>query len=285
MGLAIITHRGLEDGGQGEFGESTLEAFGKHLGAGFSLEFDPNFTKDGIVVWHDKDLKRLTAGEDTRLLREVATEEVLTLPWQQGSLCTLTELLGLMVEADVKSHALHLKAEFQDECSIDRLMEVLCQFDELKEKLFIFDLKCDAAEYIRSLDPEWQLGASVAHDYDIMRYNSFVGGTLFEVNEAKSMRSLYDWVWLDEWDRLDVDGGRKVFYTKELVDGFKQQGFKVALVTPEIHGTSPGLLGGEAHEDACEERLYSRMKEFAHLNLDAICTDWPKGAHLSSCFV
>lgn len=58
----IITHRGLElFNPDFSFGESTYEAFKDHLARGFGgMEFDPNPTKDGIIVLHDPTLKRAT---------------------------------------------------------------------------------------------------------------------------------------------------------------------------------------------------------------------------------
>jgi hypothetical protein len=56
----------------------------------------------------------------------------------------------------------------------------------------------------------------------------------------------------------------------------KDEGLKVALVTPELHGTSPGLLGGEAHPDADKNCLFDRIQEIIDLQPDALCTDYPE---------
>ena len=56
-------------------------------------------------------------------------------------------------------------------------------------------------------------------------------------------------------------------------------GAKIALVTPELHGTSPHLLAGEAHPDAPKgdtETLFKRIKEIIDLKPNAICTDYPE---------
>ena len=56
-----------------------------------------------------------------------------------------------------------------------------------------------------------------------------------------------------------------------------QEGYKIALVTPELHGTSPGLYGGESHKDAKDkETLFKRIKEILSLKPDAVCTDYPE---------
>jgi len=56
----ILTHRGLEPSKPDFFPESSIEAFINQLHRGFGIEFDPNFVKDGIVINHDSNLKRIT---------------------------------------------------------------------------------------------------------------------------------------------------------------------------------------------------------------------------------
>ena len=52
-------------------------------------------------------------------------------------------------------------------------------------------------------------------------------------------------------------------------------------MTPELHGTSPGLLGGESHKHAANtEVLFERMREILSLEPDAICTDYPEEVKL-----
>lgn len=60
--MQIITHRGLEPRNpKFPFLESTKEAFFDHLSRGYGIEFDPNFTNDGVCfVFHDGTLKRAT---------------------------------------------------------------------------------------------------------------------------------------------------------------------------------------------------------------------------------
>jgi hypothetical protein len=49
------------------------------------------------------------------------------------------------------------------------------------------------------------------------------------------------------------------------------------LSAQELHASSPGLLGGEAHEDASsKQRLFARIGALVECGLvDALCTDWP----------
>ena len=57
----------------------------------------------------------------------------------------------------------------------------------------------------------------------------------------------------------------------------KDAGLSISLVTPELHATSPGLLGGEAHPDAqSRERFFERIGEIIALKPDWICTDYPE---------
>lgn len=276
MKVNLITHRGIEEGGDGGFGESTYEAFKKQLEDGFSLEFDPNFTRDGIVIWHDKSMKRLSGGKDERNILELNNDDVLNYKYGRGRLCTLYELFELIEHSYAFSNALHLKYSFHKREYADRLIAEINKFKTVRDKLFIFDLNLEIARYIKSKDASLHLGIAVAHAYDIFRFNRFVGNTLYGLEEALRYRDLFDWVWLDEWDRRDEKGGAKIFYTKEVVDRCKTLGFKIALVTPEIHASSPGLLGGEAHEDGLNrEHLFERIKEILSLNIDGLCTDWP----------
>lgn len=80
--------------------------------------------------------------------------------------------------------------------------------------------------------------------------------------------------WLDEWDRVDVDNGEKIFVDHESVELFRSAGFKVAVVSPELHASSPALLGGEAHKDGVDDkRRVERWAQLGQLHVDALCTD------------
>ncbi|MEK6848271.1 MAG: hypothetical protein AABX65_01425, partial [Nanoarchaeota archaeon] len=119
---------------------------------------------------------------------------------------------------------------------------------------------------------------SVAHYFDIQRYNGLIYNTLLTLEDAIKYKGegLYNWVWLDEWDTIDAEGKEKLFYTAENFKILRDAGFKIALVTPELHGTSPGLYGGESHKHAADKNiLFQRIKEILALNPDAICTDYP----------
>ncbi len=131
-------------------------------------------------------------------------------------------------------------------------------------------------KYLKEKNPALRIAPSVALPYDITRYNDVVGKTLLSIGEVLANRDIFDGVWLDEWDLTDADGGMKKLYTREVFDIFQDAGLWVGLVTPELHGTSPGLLGGEAHPDAKPfDVLAKRLAEIVSLKPDAICTDYP----------
>jgi glycerophosphoryl diester phosphodiesterase len=273
--MNIITHRGLEPSKKDFYFESTYESFSDHIGRGFGIEFDPNFVKDGIIVFHDLTLKRLSDNNDQRSFSEVSADELTELTKSKnGRIPAFNEVLQL-IEGSNAIHAMHLKGAHQTAEKVDLLVKELRKFPNIIKKIIIFDVKPKIASYMKKNFPELILAPSVAHEYDIKRYNDLVGGTLITADEAIKHKDLYDWVWLDEWDLLTEDGKKKL-YTEETFEKLKKEGFKISLVTPELHSTSPGLLGGEAHKDASnKKRLFSRIREIVNLQPDAICTDYP----------
>ena len=280
--MEILTHRGLERSKPNFYTESSYEAFQDHLTRGYGIEFDPSFLKDGnIVITHDKGLTRITEGKDTRLLTDLTLPDVQLVSLYNGKIPTFDELMELIKESEAPIHALHLKGIFQEQPYVDTLISHLAKYPDLMERFVIFDVKPDIARFMKSKNENLTLAPSVAHPYDIERYNSAVLGTLISVDDAIKYKQegLYDWVWLDEWDLTDKDGGTKQFYTAETFGSLKQAGYKISLVTPELHGTSPGLLGGEAHPDAQpRERLMERIGQIIPLQPDALCTDYPEEA-------
>ena len=260
MSVVILTHRGLEPSKQNFYPESSYEAFQDHLERGFGIEFDPNFTEDGIVVWHDHTFERAA-----------------------GNIPTLQQVLDLIRKGSSKINALHFKGKYQNSKNIRDLIKILRENKDVLAKILIFDVKPDTAKILLKEFPDLKLAPSVAHSYDIKRYNSTISYTLIETNKALELvkNGSYGenpWVWLDEWD-LENKVGTKKLYTKEIFEKFRKIGAKIALVTPELHGTSPGLMGGESHPDSKDlPTLFKRLKEILELNPDAICTDYPEEA-------
>lgn len=283
--MKIITHRGLDAEHHHAYTESSREAFSFFLDAGFGLEFDVQITKDLVpVISHDSSLERLT-GTAQPLITEMAAEEFLNTPLPHGRTLTLTEIITLMKEAAPHTtgvHALHLKHSNQSPESISVLLPFFKEILELP--IMVFDVKPDVARALKTELPELCLAASVAHPYDVARYNQAVDGTLITVEAMEEHRALYDWAWLDEWDRAAANSQRKDFYTEETFANLRALGMKLAIVSPELHATSPKLLGGESHEDAKDIKLLeTRWSEIAALKPDAVCTDYPfKISHLLS---
>ena len=256
----IITHRGLEPSKKDFYPESSFEAFQDQLKRGFGIEFDPNFTKDGIVVWHDATFERFSGKR----------------------LPTFDEVMDLIRKSSSKINALHFKGKYQNPEDTKLLIERLKKNFDVLPKILIFDVKPETAAILLEAFPDLQLSPSVAHQHDVYRFNSTVAETLIETSVAEKMLKdgifgKYPWVWLDEWDLEDKERGEKKLYTREVFDKMRAARAKIALVTPELHGTSPGLYGGESHPDSKDqETLFKRIKEIIDLQPDAICTDYPE---------
>lgn len=278
----IFTHRGLEPSQKSFYPESSYEAFENQLSRGFGIEFDPNFVKDGIVISHDTTLKRITGGKDLRELKNLEVREVTEIRYgavKHGRIPTFDELMNLIRKSKSVLNALHLKGKFQDEHSLEILIEALKTNSDVLPKLLIFDAKPETARFLKSSISTLIISPSVSHPYDITRFNTAVIGTLISVEDTIRYKNegLYEWVWLDEWDLSDKNGGKKSLLNEEIFTKLKEHDLKIALATPELHGTSPGLLGGEAHPDAeNKEKLFTRIKRIISLNPDAICTDYPE---------
>ena len=277
--MQILTHRGLEPlNPTFLFSESTKEAFQNHLERWFWLEFDVNFTKDGVCfVFHDSTLKRITNGRDIRDTKDIPWDDIQSSISKNGTLLTFDDLLLLIDtnRSEWEYSALHLKSKFQNQQQIDSILWSIKKHPWIEKKLFLFDIKLETARYIKSVFPELELFPSVAHAYDIKRYNECTGYTLLSIWDVLDNVWLFSWVWLDEWDKIDENGGIKALYTKEVFSLFRSKWLKIWLVTPELHATSPWLLWSEAHEDAKDIELWkTRMSEVLSLSPDFVCTDY-----------
>lgn len=275
--MNVLTHRGLDPSKKNFYKESTFGAFADQLQRGFGIEFDINFTKNNrIIVFHDESLERVTEGRDRRIFLKMNLKEIKKVDLGGDKICELDELLNLIAKFRSKVSALHLKGKFQKDRFLKILLAYLKGWQGLMKNLLIFDVNPSTAKVLKKNSWGLMLSPSVAHDYDIKRYNKFVGGTLLSVKEALANKDLFDWVWLDEWDRKAARNKDKKFYTKENFAIFRSVGYRIALVTPELHGTSPGLLGREVHQDSVTtNKLVKRIKEIILLQPNLICTDYP----------
>ncbi|KKR89158.1 MAG: Glycerophosphoryl diester phosphodiesterase [Candidatus Wolfebacteria bacterium GW2011_GWA1_44_24] len=275
--IHIITHRGLEPSKEKFFTENSYEAFEDQLGRGFGIEFDVNFTKDGeIIIFHDSGLERITNGQNERMFGDLTLAGIKEIRPNGDRIPDFDELMDLIIKNDSKLNALHLKSKFQEKRYLELLLPFLQKYVGHLNRLLVFDVKVETARFLKGFFPELVLAPSVAHPYDIQRYNEAVGGTLLSLEEVIENKSLFDWAWLDEWDRVGEGGSNKKLYTEETIVLLRKNGIKSAIVSPELHGTSPGLLGGEAHNDAVnQETLRKRLIEIIGLKPNAICTDYP----------
>lgn len=275
--MRVITHRGLDPSIPNYFPEGTFEAFNDQLSRGYGLEFDVRATKDAkLVVIHDETLERYSGGSDTRNVSDVESEELVSMRFNGCRLASFGELLDTV---EVKQSpdaisAIHIKHICQTREKLDLILSELSGRDT--SKFMLFDVTLDTARYLKDKNPSLLLAPSVAHPHDIKRYNDAVGGTLLSLEETIKNNALFDWVWLDEWDRADEHDGEKMLYTKTTFDALRKVGLSIALVSPELHATSPHLLGGESHPDAKDkETLHARLKDMVSLAPDAVCTDYP----------
>ncbi len=273
----IVTHRGLEpDNAAFLHRESSPEAFRSHLTRGFGIEFDVVFSRDlQPFIWHDCDIARISAEKDRRRFDDLMADEVRD---AAPDLMTLQDILALIRTVSSSAlKALHLKGHHQSEKNLEVLADILGGFEELHKNMLVFDLTIDAASCLRKKLRDIHLAPSVAHPFDIERYSKCVSDTLYSLDAVLPYRHVFDWIWLDEWDRADVNGRKKAFYTRDIIESARSEGFSVALVSPELHSSSPALAGGEAHEDGGSiERVLSRAKDLVSTGADAICTDYPE---------
>lgn len=91
-----ITHRGLHDGNR-ECWENTLSGFRRAIDLNFSIELDVTLSKDGVaMVFHDKDLKRLT-GRDGYVLETLSKDlKTYAIGGTADLIPTLAETLALI---------------------------------------------------------------------------------------------------------------------------------------------------------------------------------------------
>ena len=274
--VRIISHRGL-DNDTPAFFESTREAFEDKLRHGFGIECDVRFTKDNeLVVVHDHDLTRFSKGADRRGIAEIDSRELLTMEFGGCHLISFRDVLQMVGEHQEMSaiSAVHVKSDMQSDRALAAVLAVVRDADI--SKFFLFDLKLDAARYLKAALPAIRLGLSVAHPHDIERFNHLTGGTLFTLEEVISQREYVDWVWLDEWDRTNKDGTRKALYTAEVFRRARDAGFSIAVISPELHTSPPEQAMRAGHEDSANrETLEHRLREILALKPDALCTDHP----------
>lgn len=277
--MQLISHRWLNPLDKDfYYAESSKEAFENLLDRWFWLEFDINFSKDLVpFVFHDSWLSRISNWEDSREFSNM--ERVDLENYELPNECHFISLKNLFELIENKQNiwiqsALHLKSKFQWKEPLNILIENIRKYPTIVNKLFIFDVKIDTAKYLKDKLPKIQLFFSISHEYDKERFNDSVWRTLYTLEEAIENKELIDWIRLDERDRKDRDG-RKKLYTAEIINQFKSLWLKTAIISPELHAKSPWLLWWESHEDVENDvKLRQRIEEIKLLNPDFICTDY-----------
>jgi len=277
--MQLITHRAIDVGLGASpvrtLKESRWESFYEQVHAGWGVEFDIQLLRDGnFAVSHDTNLARISLGKKI-CISTLTVDEFKAVATPGGRLCSLDEILSLIDESGHAISALHLKRHCHDPEILERLLEALApKVQSLTGRLLIFDATPKVAKKILQKYPGLDIAASVAHSYDVLRYGAITGGTLLTSEQVLVNKHLYSWAWLDEWDTLDFENGRKTFVNRETIKLFRDAGIKVAAVSPELHSSSPALLGAETHEDGVDEtRLINRWAQFQQLGVDALCTD------------
>lgn len=277
----LLTHRGIDlDLGaprDSQGTEGTLQKFEQQIRSGFGIEFDIRPMSDGeFAIGHDESMTRISGGEINTSFSSLNTNSLMSISFGDGErLASLSEILNLIISESNSISALHLKGACQNAYYLHQLIEILQPVSEdLEEKLIIFDATISTAEFLKTKMPTLKLAASVSHEYDIERYGRYVKNTLLPVSKVLERGDIYSWAWLDEWDRTNAFGDPKALVTFEVVNAFTEKGFSVAAVSPELHASSPGLLGGEAHEwGADTSRLLECWSEWGKLGIRALCTD------------
>lgn len=257
MNTAIATHRGLDpEHPNFPWTESSYDAFKDHLSRGYWIEFDLQLSSSGnLYVSHH------TVPE----AQIVGTSEIVSL-----------DLLFNLLRAYNGRGVMHLKHFIQKDAVLEVVISALKKNADLLPSLLLFDLTLTSGYRLKQEFPDLSLAQSVSHEYDITRYNDCVGGTLTSLSEALKNQDIFDWIWFDEWDLTSNDGGEKTLYNSTNFSRAREYGFKIAVVSPELHASSPGLLGQECHPDGCDPRRnIERLFKIAQHGVDLICTDYP----------
>lgn len=277
----IITHRGINiDVNNREFSfslESNPNTFLEQLKLGFSLEIDIQILKDdNFIISHDTNLSRITNNIYFNDYSDLTMNDLVSKNLIGNKVCTLNFILDAILNYENQKIFIHFKKKLQTKKALIKFSNLISRYPNyLINKIILFDLIPSSAKFLRDIFPNISMAPSISHQYDIERYSSKVGNTLMSLEEFIIYNSLYNWVWLDEWDRLGKDNKMKCFINEDNISVFKKLNMKIAVVSPELHSTSPGLVGGENHEDARNfESLQNIWKKWSNFGIDSICTDY-----------
>lgn len=271
--IHISSHRGIDLDDRDSPPESTRSSFEKRLREGYGIEFDLVELSDGeFVISHDLEVKQR---DGTKIsLPQLNRAQIEQSNFEGEPFLGISECLELLQSHGSQLwHCLHLKARNQAPKAIEKFSAILQEFSSLLSHTIIFDLLPETAKSLRSQFPSAQLAYSLSLPSDISRFGKLTGNTLFPLETCISQSQICNWSWLDEWDRKD-EANEKNIHDPQNYSTLRTAGIKIALVTPELHRSSPAA-GFSAHEDASEPALSKRLKEIIALKPDLICTDYP----------
>jgi len=265
--INILSHRGLDSANKNKYPESSFESIRAYLKKGFGIEIDIRFCKDEIIISHDANLKRL-CGID-RNISSMYYNEIQNIRYgseKNGSIATLKDILKMVNLKNKRLCAIHFKGDIQNKYNLDLLIKYLRLHAKNLKSILLFDLLPESAKYLKSKIANINLCCSISNDADIKKYNKCVFKTLLSLSDAiKNKRlGLYNWCWLDEWQKNDTDS----LLSDATFGLLRREGFHIAMITPELH---------EDHEDnKNKKRLFERIAELLKLYPDAICTNYPE---------
>jgi glycerophosphoryl diester phosphodiesterase len=274
--VILYSHRGIDFDRRDKMAENSLDAFRWAATQGFGIELDLQMTRDQVlIVAHDATVESWTGGKAKKAWSSFSNDEILKLETALGPIARFTQVLSLAKEFPQLQLAIHLKGTNQSPAFVHKLVDALSLEKDLYPRTLIFDLKLDVATTLRRALPGIGLAPSVSDEYDISRYQSSVNGTLMSVEDVLTHKQVFNWVWMDEWDRSAMHDPIKTFYASEHVERLRKKGFKIALISPELHKA-------EGHQDGVEQKaMQARWFELIELKPDAICTDYPARLSLS----
>ncbi|MFK7873441.1 MAG: glycerophosphodiester phosphodiesterase family protein [Oligoflexales bacterium] len=270
-----INHRGIHTQGLCTEPEGSLGSFQYSLDHGWGLEFDLQMTSDQhFIVTHDTKLSTHTHTQKP-LISDLTLDEIRMYDPQETRIPSLHEILNRIQKSKPGIiHAFHWKGSFQKPDIISAFKNQYSSFKEGLKRCIIFDLKVDTAETLKNLDSSLKLAPSVSHPYDIKRFYKTTHETLMSLDEVSQTHTLWDWVWLDEWDLQSENNDSKTLINQKTCDWARSHDFSIAAVSPELHATSSALLGGEHHPDGLQPQLEDRLMQIQSLSIDAICSDY-----------
>jgi glycerophosphoryl diester phosphodiesterase len=268
--MIIYAHRGIDMDRSEKLSESSLAAFRWSAERGFGIEVDLQLTRDqAFLIAHDSTVERWTNGRSKVLWSSLGSEEVTKLSANFGPVCWFLQILALMQEFPALQVAIHLKGVNQTGPFVKKLTDVLKAHVQYFSRLLLFDLKSEIAVTLLRALPGIGIAPSVSDEYDVARFQASTHGTLMSLDDAFEQGRVFNWLWLDEWDRSGANESLKSLYNDDVFSKIRKKGLKVAIVSPELHKN-------EGHPDAqSDAAIQMRWDEIIRFKPDAICTDYP----------